>query len=107
MAPYTPLRSVKYLMNTPKSTPHSGHTNKMKPALAAKQRVVSQLILTISSRKPTAWRVMSLFPRKRRGGVAKKRKSETTKAGSEDVGNTYGIDHLKIGETKHDSDKSK
>ena len=44
------------------------------------------------------------IPKKNKGGVAKKRKSGSAKADPEDFGNTYGIDHLKIGEAKHDSD---
>ena len=41
------------------------------------------------------------------GGLDKTCKSESAKADPEDVVNTYGIDHLKIGEAKHDSDDSK
>ena len=39
--------------------------------------------------------------------MAKNSKSESVKAYPEDVGNTYGIDHLKIGEAKHGSNESK
>ena len=39
--------------------------------------------------------------------MAKKRKSESAKADPEDCENTYGIDHLKIGEANHDLDDSK
>ena len=46
-------------------------------------------------------------PKIKKGGVAKKRKSEIAKADPEDFGNTYGIDHIKIGEAKHDSGDSK
>ena len=34
--------------------------------------------------------------------MAKNRKSESAKADPEDVGDTYGIDHLKVGKAKHD-----
>ena len=50
---------------------------------------------------------MILLPRKRGKKLAKKSKSEISKADLEDFGNNYGIDHLKIGEAKHDSDYSK
>ena len=46
---------------------------------------------------------MILFPLKRSKKLAKHCKSEIAKADPEDIGNTYGIDHLKIGEVKHDS----
>ena len=47
-----------------------------------------------------------LFPRKKKIKLAKKRKSESAMADPEDCENTDGIDHLKIGEAKHDSDDS-
>ena len=107
MAPNTPLRSVKYLSITPKITPHSGHINKMKPDLAVKQIMVSPLSLMAASRSPTSWIMMILFSRKIRGKMAENIKSESVKADPEDVGNTYGIDHFKIGEAKHGSNESK
>ena len=42
-------------------------------------------------------------PRKGREKLAKKRKSESAKEDSEEVGRTYGIDRLNIGEDNHDS----
>ena len=48
-----------------------------------------------------------LFPRKRRIKLAKTHKTEIAKVEPEDFGNTYGIEHLKIGEAKHDLDDSK
>ena len=46
------------------------------------------------------------IPREKKEKLAKTRKTESAKAEPEDFGNTYGIDHLKIGEAKHDSDES-
>ena len=34
--------------------------------------------------------------------LGKKRKSESSKVDPEEVGSTYGIGHIKIGEAKHD-----
>ena len=42
------------------------------------------------------------IPKKNKEKKARKRKSESAKLDPEDVGNAYGIDHLKIGEAKHD-----
>ena len=72
-----------------------------------KKGVVSPSSLTAASRKPTSWSMMIQLPRKRREKLAKNCKSESAKSDPEDVGNTYGIYHLKIGEAKHDSDDSK
>ena len=41
--------------------------------------------------------------KKRREKTGKKAKSEIAKLDPEDFGNTYGIDHLKMGEAKHNS----
>ena len=43
----------------------------------------------------------------KREKLAKKRKSEISKADPEECENTYGIYHFKIGEAKHDSNESK
>ena len=98
MAPGTTTRSVKYLRNIPRSTPCNGHTKKS--LFGRKQSVVSPLSSTTESRKPPSWSMMIPFPRK------KDLKSKSAKSDTEDVGNTYGIDHLNIGEDKHDSDDS-
>ena len=47
---------------------------------------------------------------KKKGGrvvVATKHNNESAKVYPEDCDNIYGIDHLKIGEAKHDLDDSK
>ena len=41
MAPETPLSILNYLINTPISMPHSGHTKKTKPTLVAKKHIDS------------------------------------------------------------------
>ena len=66
MSPDTPMRSVKYLRNTPKSTPRSGHIKITKPALAANQSVVSLSGSTAASRRTTSWSMVILFPIKSR-----------------------------------------
>ena len=104
--PDTPLRSVKYLSDTPKSMQRRGHINIMKPAPATKQGVVILSSLTAASRRPTSWSMMIPFLIKRRGKLDKKRNSESAKAHLEDFGDTYGIDYLKICEAKHDLDDS-
>ena len=63
--------------------------------------------LAAESRKPTSWGMMILFPRKRRKKLAKKHNSKSAKADPEDCENTYGIDHFKFGESKHDLSGSK
>ena len=45
---------------------------------------------------------MILLPRKGREKLDKRRKSESSKVEPEEFVNKYGIDHLKIGEAKHD-----
>ena len=45
--------------------------------------------------------------KKRKEKLAKRRNSESAKLDPEDCENTYGIDHLKIGEATHDLDDSK
>ena len=45
--------------------------------------------------------------KKNKEKLAKKRKSEGAKTDPEDFGNIYGINHLKIGEAKHDLYDSK
>ena len=45
--------------------------------------------------------------KKKKKKNARNRKSESAKLDPEDVGNAYGIDHLKIGEAKHDLYDSK
>ena len=64
-------------------------------------------LLSLMAASTTSWMMMILFSRKRRGEMAKNSKSESVKAYPEDVVNTYGIDHLKIGEAKHGSNESK
>ena len=101
MFPDIPMRSVKYLRNTPKITLRSGHIK-----ITAKQGVVILLSHTEASRSPTSWSMMIPFLIKRRGKLDKKRNSESAKAHLEDFGDTYGIDYLKICEAKHDLDDS-
>ena len=43
-------------------------------------------------------------PKKKKEKLTKKHKSASAKADPKDCENTYGIDHLKIGEANHDSD---
>ena len=49
----------------------------------------------------------SASPTNPKKGRAGKRKSDSATADPEDCENTYGIDHLEIGEAKHDLDDSK
>ena len=42
-------------------------------------------------------------PNKKKKKLAKNRKSESKKADPEELGRSYGIDRLNIGEAKHDS----
>ena len=79
----------------------------MKLAPAEKQSVVSLSGFMELSKKPTSWSMIILFLRKIRGELGKKYKSESAKSDPEDIGNTYGIDHLKIGEANHNLDGSK
>ena len=102
MATGTTLRIVKYLSNTPRSTACSGQKNKINPAPASKQSVVSPLSFEAASGNPTSWSVMILFLTKIRRKLPKNLKIESAKADPEDVENTYGIGHIKIGEDKHD-----
>ena len=44
--------------------------------------------------------------KRRKRKLAKKRMSESAKSDTEEVGHTYGIDRLKIGEAIHYSDDS-
>ena len=47
------------------------------------------------------------IPKKKKGGgLAKNHKSESAKTDPEEIRRTYGIDRLKIGQTKHYSDYS-
>ena len=104
MAPDTPLSSVKCLRNNPKSIPRRSHIRITKPALEAKQGVASLSDTSSASRRPTSWSMVILSSRKIRKNKAKERNIEISKVDTEDHENTYGIDHLKIGEAKHDLD---
>ena len=106
MAPDTHLGSVNYLKNILKSTPHSIPINITKPTPAAKQIVEILSSLTAASRMLASWSMVILFPRKIRGQTSQKRKSEIAKVDIKDCENTYGIDHLKIGDATHDYDYS-
>ena len=66
MSLVTPIRSVKYLSNTPKLTPHSIHINISNPTLAVKQRVVILTSTTEASRSQRLRSIVILSPRKRR-----------------------------------------
>ena len=59
------------------------------------------------SRKPIYWNTMLLLPRKREGKLTKNCKSESAKSDPEYVENTYGIEHLTIGEATHGLDDPK
>ena len=46
----------------------------------------------------------TITEKKKERKLTKKRKSESAKADPAGMDNTYGIDHLTIGESSHDSD---
>ena len=79
----------------------------MKPSPEAKQSVVSLSSLKAASSRLTSWNIVIIFQIKRRFKIVKKSNSESTKADPKDWENTYGIDHLKIGEATPNSDDSK
>ena len=87
MALDTPLRTVKYLNNIIKSTPHSGHKKITKPDSEAKQSVVSLQSSTEASRRLTSWNMLILFPREIRGKLVNKFNSESTKEYPKGCGN--------------------
>ena len=74
--------------------------------MAEKQSVIRMSSLIEVSSKPTHQYMMLLYPKKRREKLTKKRQSEISKAYPAGMGNTYGIDHLTIGEATHSSDES-
>ena len=69
-------------------------------------RRVARVSYLISAHNLVTRYIIGLNPDGTRSVKFTKRKSESTKSDPEDVGKTYVIEHLKIGEGKHDLDES-
>ena len=105
MAPDTPRRDVKYLIDTPKSTPHSrpkkkNHDSAAKPSARKWSNFMQEC------RRWTPCPPTPVPPTKKEEGknYTKKYKSEPEIAEPLGNGRTYVINRLNLGKTAHESD---
>ena len=103
MALGTVRKSVNYSRNNPRSRPHSGHTNKIKPALTATKSAKRPSSSTVRRKRLTSWYPMMHLSQEKGKHQAKYTKSEKDAAFPAVDDTNYGIDLLNISKNAYDA----